>query len=601
MSGTKGALEQLRGSIETAQIQFGKGLAPTIQWAARELQQFVDSGDLEEWGRKAGEGFQAFIREAAPLAESLFELAHEAWPAIATAAGIATDALQLAADIVGPLVDVFNKLPDPLQNAAIALAAFKFAQMGKLGSIAQVVTTFGTATAVAGSKAEQGGAKAQRGAKGFSALGGSLKSMGAIGAGVGLLSIADQAGEASDSLGALATIAGATAIGFGLGGPWGAAGGAAVGGLMAISAAGDDAAASMENLKAQAANVGGSLNQVTGAFTTTSRAAAANALANQGAFGAADRLGISYQLMLDAAMGNAGAQKKLNAELERNANAMARQGKWDEHRVADMELLKDSILATATSFADARAKIIAMTAAMTGIPKSVITQFEAPGADGAVKKAINLGRQYNLTPKQVTTILKALDYSTPQIRRVLKELFGLDGTEANPMIRVISNAKEVTGAVKRYLKGIKDEEVIIRIIRHHEDRRAGRIGHPGPMKPAIGSVIDYFDKGGIRENHVAQIASAGAMRVWAEPETGGEAYIPLALAKRKRALEVYAETGRRLGVESYANGGTRGGTLTATALIDYRRLADAIISGFSGSSLQISADNRSLAVKKKRG
>lgn len=58
-----------------------------------------------------------------------------------------------------------------------------------------------------------------------------------------------------------------------------------------------------------------------------------------------------------------------------------------------------------------------------------------------------------------------------------------------------------------------------------------------------------FANGGF-ESHMAQIAPAGAMRVWAEPETGGEAYIPLSPAKRARSTAIWQETGRRLGAES---------------------------------------------------
>lgn len=81
---------------------------------------------------------------------------------------------------------------------------------------------------------------------------------------------------------------------------------------------------------------------------------------------------------------------------------------------------------------------------------------------------------------------------------------------------------------------------------------------PGAVKSAYeanGGVLDFYADGGMRENHVAQIAPAGAWRVWAEDETGGEAYIPLAMSKRARSLDIWAETGRRLGVEGYANGG----------------------------------------------
>ena len=71
---------------------------------------------------------------------------------------------------------------------------------------------------------------------------------------------------------------------------------------------------------------------------------------------------------------------------------------------------------------------------------------------------------------------------------------------------------------------------------------------------AEGGVVDYYAAGGIREKHVAEIAPAGAWRVWAEPETGGEAYIPLAESKRARSLQIWQETGRRLGVRGYADG-----------------------------------------------
>ncbi|MFF8610796.1 hypothetical protein ACF06X_33360 [Streptomyces sp. NPDC015346] len=77
---------------------------------------------------------------------------------------------------------------------------------------------------------------------------------------------------------------------------------------------------------------------------------------------------------------------------------------------------------------------------------------------------------------------------------------------------------------------------------------------------ARGSVLDFYANGGVRENHVAQIAPAGAWRVWAEDETGGEAYVPLHPSKRPRSRSIVEETVRRLGgnpsgIEWNANGG----------------------------------------------
>ena len=70
---------------------------------------------------------------------------------------------------------------------------------------------------------------------------------------------------------------------------------------------------------------------------------------------------------------------------------------------------------------------------------------------------------------------------------------------------------------------------------------------------ADGGTVHYFAGGGF-ENHVAQIAPAGSRRVWAEPETGGEAYIPLAPSKRARSKAIWEETGRLLGAEGGSGG-----------------------------------------------
>lgn len=52
----------------------------------------------------------------------------------------------------------------------------------------------------------------------------------------------------------------------------------------------------------------------------------------------------------------------------------------------------------------------------------------------------------------------------------------------------------------------------------------------------------------------AKIQRPGTLVQWAEPETGGEAFIPLASSKRQRSLAIWEETGRRLGAE-FADGG----------------------------------------------
>ncbi|WP_105033491.1 phage tail tape measure protein [Cryobacterium aureum] len=80
---------------------------------------------------------------------------------------------------------------------------------------------------------------------------------------------------------------------------------------------------------------------------------------------------------------------------------------------------------------------------------------------------------------------------------------------------------------------------------------------------ANGAVVSFHAQGSVSERHVAQIERAGAIRVWAEPETGGEAYIPLTPSKRGRSMAILADVAERFGqrlvpndAQSFANGST---------------------------------------------
>ncbi|WP_194292870.1 phage tail tape measure protein [Streptomyces smaragdinus] len=98
---------------------------------------------------------------------------------------------------------------------------------------------------------------------------------------------------------------------------------------------------------------------------------------------------------------------------------------------------------------------------------------------------------------------------------------------------------------------------------------------------ADGSVLEFYAAGGVRrrEEHVAQIARAGAWRVWAEDETGGESYIPLHPAKRHRSRAIAEETVRRLGgdpstIRWLADGGLSGWDYSPTEHAGLRSVSD---------------------------
>ncbi|MEW2046637.1 phage tail tape measure protein [Streptomyces sp. NPDC005476] len=100
-----------------------------------------------------------------------------------------------------------------------------------------------------------------------------------------------------------------------------------------------------------------------------------------------------------------------------------------------------------------------------------------------------------------------------------------------------------------------------------------------PKKQANGGLIDFYADGGVRsrrEEHTAQIAPAGAWRVWAEPETQGEAYIPLAGAKRARSKRILEEVASRFGgeVAYHADGGLSGFTYQPRPLYSLSGIAN---------------------------
>lgn len=94
---------------------------------------------------------------------------------------------------------------------------------------------------------------------------------------------------------------------------------------------------------------------------------------------------------------------------------------------------------------------------------------------------------------------------------------------------------------------------------------------------ADGGILQAYASGGVRENHVAQIAQAGTYRLWAEDETGGEAYIPLAPSKRRRSMAIWRKTGQMLGAPEaamFADGGVQQFAAGGFSGIDPRAYTD---------------------------
>lgn len=164
-----------------------------------------------------------------------------------------------------------------------------------------------------------------------------------------------------------------------------------------------------------------------------------------------------------------------------------------------------------------------------------------------------IAEELGLTPEEVGSVLESSEAVARERGVLLEETFGHLGSNAVEAIATALSAGTVRiGSITRdYAAAIAAG--VSPVVQQLGGRPV--VVTPGSFVPGSQGGFKPNADGNLYENHQAEIAPGGAMRLWAEPETGGEAYIPLSPAKRDRSLRIWEETGRRLGVEHFADGG----------------------------------------------
>lgn len=206
--------------------------------------------------------------------------------------------------------------------------------------------------------------------------------------------------------------------------------------------------------------------------------------------------------------------------------------------------------------------------------------------------------------KDFVRLATNMGMSTKSARKLANELFVLDKTEANPKVEEKGAApsskriKELRGEIKALkskmvkmdekgaaaararvaalraeIERLRSRTVYMTYVRTNITRNVGASGNVGkgnaPDAVAYGGIFNNnvrtFAQGGfgdVANRHMPELAGPGPTRVWREPETQGEAYIPLANDDRRpRAKAIAEETVGLLGgeVEWFARGGRKGG------------------------------------------
>ncbi|QGJ87569.1 tapemeasure protein [Gordonia phage Faith5x5] len=95
--------------------------------------------------------------------------------------------------------------------------------------------------------------------------------------------------------------------------------------------------------------------------------------------------------------------------------------------------------------------------------------------------------------------------------------------------------------------------------------------------------VKKFAMGDVRNGHQPEMVRPGDYRLWGEPESGGESYIPHAPDRRARALGIWAETGRILGVQGFDQGGFGGYAADTRDAMAPKNLYDMLALGVGGA------------------
>ncbi|MGW2496270.1 hypothetical protein ACWCV2_17430 [Streptomyces pseudogriseolus] len=180
---------------------------------------------------------------------------------------------------------------------------------------------------------------------------------------------------------------------------------------------------------------------------------------------------------------------------------------------------------------------------VAGLPPGKKLKMEAPTATAqqAIKdlgyKVRDLkGKKIEITAPNATPLA--------QVQRIQDKINGLTGRTVHVTVQYSESGKPS-------------------VVRTHAD--GGIVTYANGGIRAAASRIKAFAAGA--ERHIAQIGRPGEIRVWNEPETKGEAYIPLAPEKRKRSEAILQRVAQMFGgqvvyfaqgaLRQYASGGLR--------------------------------------------
>ncbi|MFD3516332.1 hypothetical protein [Streptomyces sp. NPDC058657] len=303
--------------------------------------------------------------------------------------------------------------------------------------------------------------------------------------------------------------------------------------------------------------------------------------ANRAALGGMIGFEAAIDAAAKAAAENAGSLRMINGELDLNspkaqaaatalqdlgtktdaaATAARENGRSWEYVNGIYDRGTQALITSAMQMGLNRAQATALAQSIIQIPDKHTTNIEMRRED-ALAGLDSVIAKIKATPGSKSVTVSAL---TADALQMLHNLGYVTKKLPDGKVQVTARtgaALSGIAAVQAARNALRDRTITITTV-EVTSRRSGKPGsqayRSNKMAQAEGGVVDYYADGGIQrggvrrfaegaENHVAQIAPGGTWRVWAEPETEGEGYVPLAPSKRPRSRAITEEIVRRLG------------------------------------------------------
>lgn len=276
-------------------------------------------------------------------------------------------------------------------------------------------------------------------------------------AGLGMFALSGATKDSQSGISDLAGVLGTAAIGFSVGGPWGAAVGGAIGLLMSFGDANTDQVDKVRALTNE-------LRTQEGQITRTS---IARKLADEGIFAAGSKVGADPKTITDAALGNRRAIAQIEAIGQRpgdfggtvdQAGLLSAEGRaYDKLKTAIRETNQARLDALAAYAAEQQAlgpTIVAvenLQNALVGIPPQVVTELRTLNFEPTKAQVVDIANRYGLVPAQVQTIIDQIGGAPTKevVDGLLEVLADYDGSTSTATLD--ANPDPALSAIRRVM------------------------------------------------------------------------------------------------------------------------------------------------------